>query len=435
MKNRYLSFPLFAVIVLTIVALNSCADKCETTRQLVYFQPVYSTSAAIKAAVKVEAPKEMSQLGRIYFKDGYLFINEVGEGIHIIDNRTPANPIPVSFLKIPGNYDLAIQGSTLYADSYIDLVAFDITNIAAIKEVNRIEGLFNNYMAMGYMVGSANGILTDWKRVDEVQVYESDCRNTYQPWGGMYYDRGFALTMSGAASFNNKAAFAPVPSSGAGIGGSMARFTLSGNHLYALDANNLDIVDVTNATNPVAKKEFSLSWDVETLFPNSTNLFVGSRSGMYILDLKAPEEPTIISKYDHIRSCDPVVIEGDNAFVTLRSGSTCEGFTNQLEVIDITDLKTPAIIAVYPMTNPNGLGIDAGTLFICDGADGLKVYDATDVTTISQNQLAHYSTVQALDIIPYQHVAMMIGEDGLYQYDYSNIKDIKLLSQLPIVKE
>ena len=161
MKNRNLSFPLFAVIVLTIVALNSCADKCETTRQLVYFQPVYSTSAAIKAAVKVEAPKEMSQLGRIYFKDGYLFINEVGEGIHIIDNRTPANPIPVSFLKIPGNYDLAIQGNTLYADSYIDLVAFDITNIAAIKEVNRIEGLFNNYMAMGYMVGSANGILTD----------------------------------------------------------------------------------------------------------------------------------------------------------------------------------------------------------------------------------------------------------------------------------
>ncbi len=402
---------------------------------MVYYQPIYSTSAQVKAAVKLEAPKEMSQLGRIYFKDGYLFINEVGEGIHIIDNRSPANPKPISFLAIPGNYDLAIQGSTLYADSYIDLIAFDITTITAIKEINRIEGLFNNYMAMGYLVGSAKGILTDWQRVDDVQVYETDCRNTYQPWGGMYYDYGFALTQSAAGSFSSKTAFAPTPSAGAGIGGSMARFTLSGNHLYALDGTNLDIVDVTNQTNPKAKKEFSLAWDVETLFPYSDKLFVGSRTGMYILDLQAPENPTTISKYDHVRSCDPVVVEGDYAFVTLRSGSACEGFTNQLEVIDIKELKNPTIVATYAMTNPHGLGIDDGTLFICDGADGLKAYDASNVKTISQNILAHYSDIQALDIIPYQNVAMMIGANGLYQYDYSNIKDIKLLSQLPIVQK
>jgi len=435
MKNRYLSFPLIFITALTVLALNSCSDTCETTRQLVYFQPVYSTSAQVKAAVKLEAPKEMSQLGRIYFKDGYLFINEAGEGIHIIDNRTPSNPKPVSFLKIPGNYDLAIQGTTLYTDSYIDLVAFDIRDINQIKEVNRIERLFNNYMTMGYLVGTTNGILTSWERVDDVQVYESDCFNSYQRWGGMYYDGGFATTQSAAGSFSNKAAFAPAPSTGPGIGGSMARFTLSGDHLYALDGSNLDIVDVSNTTNPVAKKEFTLSWDVETLFPYSDKLFVGSRSGMYIIDLQQPESPTMISKYEHVRSCDPVVVEGNNAFVTLRSGSTCEGFTNQLEVINITDLKTPTIIATYQMTNPHGLGIDNGTLFICDGPDGLKAYDATDVRAISQNQLAHYSTVQALDIIPYQNVAMMIGADGLYQYDYSNIKDIKLLSQLPIVEK
>ena len=315
------------------------------------------------------------------------------------------------------------------------MVAFDITNIAAIKEINRIERLFNNYMAMGYLVGTANGILTDWKRVDDVQVYETDCRNTYQPWGGMYYDAGFALTQSAASSFSTKTAFAPTPSSGAGIGGSMARFTLSGNHLYALDGSNLDIVDVTSQTNPKAKNEIALSWDVETLFPHTDKLFIGSQSGMYILDLKAPENPSLISKYDHVRSCDPVVVEGDYAFVTLRNGSACGGFTNQLEVIDIKELKTPTIVATYAMTNPHGLGIDSGTLFICDGPDGLKAYDATDVKTISQHQLAHFSSIQALDIIPYQNVAMMIGSDGLYQYDYTNIKDIKLLSQLPIVSK
>jgi hypothetical protein len=433
MKNSYTKLFLAFAFSASAIAHISCSDTCEQTRQLVYFQPVYSTSAQVKAAVKLEAPKEMSQLGRIYFKDGYLFINEAGEGIHIIDNRSPANPKPISFLAIPGNYDLAIQGSTLYADSYIDLVAFDITNMNAIKEINRVEGLFNNYMAMGYLVGSSNGILTEWKRVDDVQVYETDCRNTYQPWGGMYYDAGFALSSSMAASFSNKTAFAPSPSAGAGIGGSMARFTLSGNHLYALDGGNLDIVDVTDQTNPKAKNEITLSWDVETLFPHTDKLFVGSQSGMFILDLKNPETPTTLSKYEHLRSCDPVVVEGDYAYVTLRSGSACQGFTNQLEVIDIKEVKTPTIVATYAMTNPHGLGIDNGTLFICDGADGLKVFDASDVKTISQNQLAHFASIQSQDIIPYQNVAMMIGADGLYQYDYANIKDIKLLSQLPIV--
>lgn len=426
----------FALTLYTFVALlASCSDQCEEIRKLVYYEPVYSTPAQIKAAVTLQVPQEMSQIGKIYFKDGYLFINEIGEGIHIIDNRAPAHPKNLSFLKIPGNYDLAIRGNTLYADSYVDLVAFDISDLAPIKEVNRIEGLFNKYMTMGFVVSSELGILTDWKKVESVNVQESDCRAIYQPWSGIYYNDGIALTASASSSFNKQSAFAPTPSSNSGIGGSMARFTISGDHLYALDGSNLDIVNVSVETKPEPRKEFPLAWDTETLFPYTDKLFVGSRSGMYILDLAIPEEPSLISQYQHVRSCDPVVVEGDFAFVTLRSGSTCEGFTNQLEVIDLTNLKSPQQVAVYPMTNPHGLGIDQGTLFICDGLDGLKAYDATNVKAISQNQLAHYKNIQALDVIPFQQVAMVIGKNGLYQYDYSDLKNIKLLSQMPIVNQ
>lgn len=437
MKNLHthpakLSYALALFAFVTLLA--SCSDTCEEVRNLVYYEPVYSTPAQIKAAVAHQVPQEMSQIGKIYFKDGYLFINEIGEGIHIIDNRNPASPKNLSFLKIPGNYDLAIRGNTLYADSYIDLVAFDISDLATIKEVNRIEGLFNNYMTMGFVVSSQQGVLTDWKKVESVNVQKSDCRTIYQPWSGIYYNDGIALTSSASSSFNKQSAFAPTPASN-GIGGSMARFTIAGDYLYALDGANLDIVNVSVETKPEPHKEFQLAWDTETLFPYTDKLFVGSRSGMYILDLATPEDPTLISQYQHVRSCDPVVVEGEYAYVTLRSGSTCEGFTNQLEVIDLTNLKSPQQVAVYPMTNPHGLGIDQSTLFICDGSDGLKAYDATDVKTISQNQLAHYKNIHALDIIPFQNVAMVIGQDGLYQYDYSDLKNIKLLSQMPIVKQ
>jgi hypothetical protein len=415
--------------------LSDCSDKCEETYQFVYYEPSYSTSAEIKASVSLVPPKPLSDIGRIYFKDGILYINESGKGIHIIDNKNPSHPTPLSFLNIPGNYDLAIRGNTLYADSYVDLVAFDISDLTAIKEVNRIERLFNNYTSMGMMVSSDKGILTAWKKVERVTVNETECNAIYQPWGGILYDAGIALRSDMVGSFNQKAAFSPSGASPTGIGGSMARFTINGNFLYGLDGSNLDIVDVSVQTQPSAKNEIPLSWDAETLFPYENKLFVGSRTGMFILDLQTPTLPTIISQYSHVRSCDPVVVEGNYAYVTLRSGSECEGFTNQLEVIDITNLKTPSVVKIYPMTNPHGLGIDRGTLFICDGADGLKAYDASNPLTISENQLAHYKNINAFDVIPHLNIAMVIGKDGLYQYDYSTIQNIKLISQLPIVNQ
>lgn len=426
---------LFLFLLLLSITFTDCSDNCEETNQFVYYEPVYSTSMEIKAAVALKAPIPLSDIGRIYFKDGILFINESGKGIHIIDNKNPSTPTPLSFLAIPGNYDLAIRGNTLYADSYVDLVAFDIADLSKIKEVNRIERLFNNYSTMGMMVSSVKGVLTEWKKVEQVRVNKTECSAVYQAWGGFYYETGIAMRSDMAGLFNSKSAFAPVTTSQTGIGGSMARFTINGDFLYGLDGANLDVVDVSQQSQPIAKNEIPLSWDVETIFPHKSNLFVGSRTGMYILDVTAPAKPSLISHYTHVRSCDPVVVEGDYAYVTLRSGSVCEGFTNQLEVIDISNLKTPTIVKIYPMTNPHGLGIDNGTLFICDGNDGLKAYDATNVNTISDNQLAHYKNINAFDVIPFQQVAMVIGKDGLYQYDYSDIKNIKLISQLPIVSE
>src|SRR4051812_16414522 len=102
-------FYIIRLLAVIVVSLNitSC-DECKVTNTYVYYQPVYATSAELKAQVQLQSPHTLTDLGRIYFKDGYLFINEKSKGIHIIDNRNPASPKPLSFLNIPGNYDLAI---------------------------------------------------------------------------------------------------------------------------------------------------------------------------------------------------------------------------------------------------------------------------------------------------------------------------------------
>lgn len=84
------------------------------------------------------------------------------------------------------------------------------------------------------------------------------------------------------------------------------------------------------------------------------------------------------------------------------------------------------------MFNPHGLGIDDDALFVCDGSAGLKIYDATDISKISQNLKFQYGDITALDVIPFNNVLMMISEDGLYQYDYSDLENITLLSDIKI---
>ncbi|HTE33685.1 MAG TPA: hypothetical protein VK666_25065 [Chryseolinea sp.] len=428
---------LYALLFLTVllgisVLLEGCSDKCEITNSYVYYEPVYTDVEELRAAIALEAPQEIKNVGKIYYQDGFMYVNEPGEGIHIIDNHDPAHPAPRHFLKIPGNFDLAIKDHTLYADSFVDLVAFDITDIATVHEVKRLEGVFKNYNVMGYTADVNCCVITSWAEQKTVQVTQSDCSYIAQPWGGMYYAQGIAIPLDMNATFSSKTAIAPGTGSESGVGGSLARFTLSKDHLYMLDGGDLQTVDVTEQANPVVGNRSYVAWDIETIFPHNNNLFIGSSSGMHILDITIAEAPTAVSTYAHLRSCDPVVVDDNYAYVTLRSGTTCNGFTNQLEVIDIADLTSPKLLQTYPMTNPHGLGIDKNTLFICDGDAGLKAYDASDINAIASNMLAHYENINAMDVIPNNDVLIMIGNDGIFQYDYADPADIKLLSQISI---
>jgi hypothetical protein len=86
------------------------------------------------------------------------------------------------------------------------------------------------------------------------------------------------------------------------------------------------------------------------------------------------------------------------------------------------------------MDSPYGLGISGDILFLCDGNSGLKVYNAADPALISENILAKFAGINAYDVIPLASSLLMIGSDGFYQYDYSNVKDIRQISSIKVKK-
>ena len=278
----------------------------------------------------------------------------------------------------------------------------------------------NDY-PMGY-VDQEKGVVIDWELKTIREKVEPNPYPYPYPvfWAnGAYYDK----VNAGGASTG-------VSGSGIGVGGSMARFGIKDNVLYVLDHNTLKIFDITNKTSPVKYNELYPGWGIETLFLTDNNMFLGTTTGMVIYDISVPLNPGYIVFFSHANSCDPVIIDDTLAYITLRTGTTCGGSVNSLSVVNIRNLASPGLVMSYSMTNPHGLGKDGDLLFICDGSAGLKIFDAADPKTISSHLINTYPGINAYDVIPVGDILVMIGDDGLYQYDYSNVQNITLLSSI-----
>lgn len=406
----------------------SCSDKI--TEKYNANVPVYMSYEDLRKSVKVEEHEPMSTPGKIYFKDKYIFINEQMKGVHVLDNTDPSKPKFKKFISIPGNIDIAIKGNMLYADSYVDLVVLDISDLNNIKEKFRIKDIFP-YTVPVYAYGitsepidSKKGIVIKWEETTvskEVETYE----NPYPIyWDYLNFADGFTKG-NGAVTTSSSGGSQTV-----GVGGSMARFSINGEALYVINQSNIIVFDISNITKPSKISDNYIGWNIETLFMCDKTLFIGSQTGMLLYDATNPFALNRLSTFQHVRSCDPVVVEGNYAYVTLRSGSMCGGNTNQLDVVDVENKTAPVLKKTYPMTNPKGLGIDDGILFVCDGPDGLKVYDAADVNAIDQHMISHFKNIKTYDVIPNNGLLFMVGDSGFYQYDYKNLSDIKLLSKI-----
>ena len=197
--------------------------------------------------------------------------------------------------------------------------------------------------------------------------------------------------------------------------------------------NSLSILDVQGAC-PQQGNSVEMRWGIETLFPYGDYLYVGSNNGMLIYDNSNPSSPTYLSEFQHAQACDPVFVSEDIAYVTLRDGTPCQNFINQLDVIDVSNPGNPQLMISYPMTHPHGLSVVDKVLYLCEGDAGLKIFDASDSYRITGNLLSHMQGLHAFDVIVLSgdQIAMIVGEDGVYQYDVKDPASPRELSMIPI---
>ncbi len=153
---------------------------------------------------------------------------------------------------------------------------------------------------------------------------------------------------------------------------------------------------------------------------------------MHIYDASTPSNPLKLSVFEHVRACDPVVVNEKFAFVTLRNGQNCWNGVNELQVVDIADLRQPKLVKAYPMLNPHGLALAGDHLYVAEGQHGLKSFNVANVMGIDQNQLEFLQSMKSVDIIPGPKSLIVIGPDGVCQFDYSTPSKLVKLSCIDV---
>ncbi|MEX2596837.1 MAG: hypothetical protein WEC59_07895, partial [Salibacteraceae bacterium] len=133
---------ILASIILGVVVLSSC-QKFEQSSYYVANDPVYTSYEEHRNAIENDNDRNLEKPGKIFLYNNYILINDYETGVHIYDNSNPSTPTHVAFINIPGNVDIAVKDNLLYVDSYIDLVAIDISSPTSVKEVYRLENAFS----------------------------------------------------------------------------------------------------------------------------------------------------------------------------------------------------------------------------------------------------------------------------------------------------
>lgn len=412
MKKIYL----LTLIVFSIL-ISSC-DSEDSREQAKFAVPTVKSLAAIRNNVSVTSARQTNSDGKIYVTENYLFYIAKEQGIHVFNNTNPSAPVNIAFINVEGVHDISVKGNYLFADNFVDLLVFDISNIqniTLVKTVQNVIGFSPAYPedAEFYdynVVASGDEIITGFT----IQM-----RN--RPEGQeIIWSEGALATFDGA---NGNAV---------GRGGSYARFQINDNALYTIDSYKLNVFNISNPVDAFFDKEvYMTQWfgggEFETLFIQKDFLFVGSTTGMYTVDATDEFNPYFVSGFSHATACDPVVVYGHTAYITVRGGSSCGAIEDQVNVIDVTDIANPILLSTYLLDEPYGLGINNNILYVACGNNGLKVFNAANSASLT---LENTYAGNVKDIIPLNTHLIVVGDNTITQYSYGSNFTLTELSQI-----
>ena len=348
-------------------------------------------------------------ISKIHLSGDLLIRTIPGQEISLYSIANPSDVQELGAIEIDGNHDVATAETYLYADRDQNLQVWDIADPAAPTLVAEVDDVFEHIPATAQGTdpeSRAERIARNRNRGGEVGGM-SGCGSGC---GGANDGRVMAASQSNSSG--------TTTASGTGVGGSMTRFIVVDDYLYCVDGDQVKIYGIEDRTAPKYVRTVTIEGGLETVYRSGEHLFVGGERGMYIYAVSNPAEPEKISTFSHVTACDPVVVDGDRAYVTLRGGNGCGGMLNQLEVIDISDITNPTRVKTIPMKSPYGLAARGGVVMVCDGEAGMKTLRVDG--TAGATRCDGVQGITPYDIIWHDDLAVITAKEGFWLYDATN---------------
>ena len=148
--------------------------------------------------------------------------------------------------------------------------------------------------------------------------------------------------------------------------------------------------------------------------------------------LNDPTSPLFAREYQHLTGCDPVVATEERAFVTVRSGATCNNRmpVNQLHIVNLSSFEREGS---FQLTNPHGLGVDQNLAFVCDGNDGIKVLDISNPNGVRLlNRTATEGIAYDVIVRPDRRELIAVSGDNVLQFRYSATGNLTKLGEFQL---
>ena len=145
MKHKILPLVLVVILCLQLVNCNNDDDSNQLQDPIAVTVPVIKSKSEVRNSISIESAQPTNSDGKIYVYNDLLFYIAQNSGIHIFNNENPVSPQNIAFIELEGAQDISVKDDILYADNFMDIVVFDISDISDIQLVNIEEDMLSFY--------------------------------------------------------------------------------------------------------------------------------------------------------------------------------------------------------------------------------------------------------------------------------------------------
>ncbi|MEO6191261.1 MAG: hypothetical protein ABIO44_13865 [Saprospiraceae bacterium] len=204
--------------------------------------------------------------------------------------------------------------------------------------------------------------------------------------------------------------------------GSLNRFVISGQYMYTLDIDHLNIFDITDQENPVLRRTIEIKDDLQTLTVYQGSLYIGAGAGLYIININNPLTASVNASIAHWVSKDPVVVSGKYLYSTTRNN-----WSGALTIYEDLGSDQFNELNRIILEQPYGLGISGDYLFVCEDINGILVYDISKRDKPIKVQ-TYTSIISPRDVIILNDIMFCSAKNEFQLVDIKDPRNPRLIS-------